>query len=208
MTIRVLTVDIGTTNVKAAVVDEEGRVLKASSRELGLVTPEPGAAEHAPREILAAVSETSRLATKGLDIDVVALTCYQHGLLLADERGEPLTNSLTHMDARSGPYVKRVEEECSSEELYWRTGCPPLFVYALPKILLLRSTRPEVVEKARYFLLVKDFVVMRLVGEPYIDYGNASGSQLFNVRELKWDDLALSIAEVSEDELATPVEGA
>ncbi|MEM2217635.1 MAG: gluconokinase [Thermofilaceae archaeon] len=205
---KVLAVDIGTTNVKATVVDEKGSLVKAATRELRLITREKGAAEHSPYEIRAAGTETARLAVKGLDVDAVALTCYQHGLLPVDGSGEPVYSTLTHMDIRSGPYVATVEEACDSFELYKRTGCPPLFVYALPKILWLKRERPDIANRARRFLLVKDFVVMKAVGEPYVDYGNASGSQLFNIRSLRWDNLALEIAGIGEDELATPVEGA
>jgi gluconokinase len=203
--LRVLAVDIGTTNVKAAVVDENGKVLRAASRELALISPEPGAAEHSPREILAAVEETSRLAARGFEVDAVALSCYQHGLMVVNSRCEPLTNALTHMDWRAARYVAEVEKRCDPTELYRRTGCPPLFVYALPKILWLKSERPAFA--AARFLLVKDFVIAKAVGEPYVDYGNASGSQLFNIRELRWDDLALEVAGLSEEQLAEPVEG-
>lgn len=202
---RVLAVDIGTTNVKAAVVDERGRVLKAASRELPLHSPEPGAAEHSPGEILAAVAETSRLAAKGFEVAAVALSCYQHGLLAADRELRPLTNALTHLDSRAAPYAAEVERGCDPLELYRRTGCPPLFVYALPKILWLKRERGV---RAAYFLLVKDFVVARAVGQPYVDYGNASGSQLFNITRLRWDDLALELAGLDEGQLAEPVEGA
>lgn len=202
-----LAVDIGTTNVKAAVIDESGGVLRAASRELTLLSPQPGAAEHSPREILAAVAETSKLAAKGLEVDAVALSCYQHGLMAVDARCEPLTNALTHMDWRAAPYVSEVERRCDPAELYRRTGCPPLFVYALPKILWLKSERLGGVAGSARFLLVKDFVVARAVGEPYVDYGNASGSQLFNISALRWDDLALGVAELSESQLAEPLEG-
>ncbi|HDD34033.1 MAG TPA: hypothetical protein ENG30_02665, partial [Thermofilaceae archaeon] len=208
MVLKVLTVDVGTTNVKAAVVDENGRILKTSSRELKLLTPEPGAAEHSPQDIMRAVEETAKLAAKGFEIEAVALTCYQHGLMLVDKEGKPISNALTHMDSRSGPYTAIIEERCNPRELYERTGCPPLFVYALPKVLWFKAKCPHLVEKAKYFLLVKDYLILNAVGEPYIDYGNASGSQLFNIRQLKWDDLALEIAEIAEDHLATPVEGA
>ncbi len=204
---KVLAVDIGTTNVKAAVVDESGKVLRAASRELTLLSPEPGAAEHSPREILAAVEETSKLAARGLEVDAVALSCYQHGLIVVNSRGEPLTNALTHMDWRAARYVAEVEKRCDAVELYRRTGCPPLFVYALPKILWLKSERLGSSAESARFLLVKDFVVARAVGEPYVDYGNASGSQLFNINSLRWDDLALEVGGLSENQLAEPVEG-
>lgn len=203
----VLAVDIGTTNVKASVIDEKGRVLRVASRELNLLSPAPGAAEHSPAELLLAIHSTCREVVKSFNVNAVALSCYQHGLLAVDKELNPLTNILTHMDCRSAPYVRRVEQECDAFELYRRTGCPPLFVYALPKVLWLRSERPEVAANASYYLLVKDYVIAKAVGEPYIDYGNASGSQLFNINALKWDDLALQIAEVDEKQLAEPVEG-
>jgi len=205
--LKVLAVDVGTTNVKAAVVDEGGRVLRAAQRELTLLSPEPGAAEHSPREILAAVAETSKLAARGFEVDAVALSCYQHGLMAVDAKCEPLTNALTHMDWRAARYVAEVERRCDPAELYRRTGCPPLFVYALPKVLWLKSERLGSAAGSARFLLVKDFVVAKAVGEPYVDYGNASGSQLFNIRALEWDDLALEVAGLDESQLAAPVEG-
>lgn len=205
---KVLAIDVGTTNVKAAVIDEHGRVLRAVSRELSLLSPEPGAAEHLPAELLSSVREASKLAAKGFEVEAVALSCYQHGLLAVDAEFEPLTNILTHMDCRSAPYAAEIEGRCNPLELYERTGCPPLFVYALPKILWLKRERPSVARGASRYLLVKDFIVARAVGEPYIDYGNASGSQLFNITRLKWDDLPLELAGLGEEQLSQPVEGA
>lgn len=205
---RILTVDIGTTNVKAAIVDEQGRVTRVASREVPLLSPEPGAAEHSPLAILGAVSETSNIVSRNSTVDAVALSCYQHGLLVVDKEFRPLTNVITHMDWRSTPYVSEIESRAEALELYRRTGCPPLFVYALPKIIWLKSVKRDVSSGNSRFLLLKDFIIAKAVGEPFIDYGNASGSQLFNIHSLKWDDLALELASISEEQLAEPVEGA
>lgn len=205
---RILAVDIGTTNVKASVVDERGRVLRVVLRELRLLSPTPGSAEHSPAELLSSVHYACKEAAKGASVEAVALSCYQHGLLAVDRDLKPLTNILTHMDCRSAPYVQRVEQECDPFELYGRTGCPPLFVYALPKILWLKHECPHIAAQASYYLLVKDYIIAKTTGAPYIDYGNASGSQLFNINSLKWDDLALRLVEIDESQLAEPVEGA
>ncbi|MEM0308213.1 MAG: FGGY family carbohydrate kinase, partial [Thermofilaceae archaeon] len=204
----VLAIDIGTTNVKASVVDERGRVLRVASRELSLHSPVPGSAEHSPDELLSAIRGASKEAAKSFSIEAVALSCYQHGLLVVDKDLRPLTHILTHMDCRSAPYVKLIEQACDPLDLYKRTGCPPLFVYALPKILWLKRERPHIAAQASRYLLVKDYVVAKALGDPYIDYGNASGSQLFNITAKRWDDLALQLAEVDEGQLAEPVEGA
>lgn len=204
----ILAIDVGTTNVKSVLFNERGEALRASVAELTLLTGPGGAAEHDPRELLQAVRSTSKLAAKGERVDVVALSFYQHGLMLADSEGRPLTNILTHLDTRAARQAAWIEASGPARELYVRTGCPPLFVYALPKAMWLARTRPEIVEKARWFLVGKDLVTLHLTGEPYIDYGNASGSQLFNISQLRWDDKALEVAGLDEDRLARPVEGA
>ena len=208
MPVYVLTIDVGTTNVKAAVFDEKGRIVKHSRKELTLLTGPGGVVEHDPREVLKAVFDTARQAAKKFDVDAISLSFYQHGLLLVDREGRPLTNILTHMDTRSAGLVRVVETSLDPSELYRRTGCPPLFVYSLPKVLWVKRSTPSIAGKARWFLLGKDYLVLKLLGEPYTDYGNASGSQLFNITSLRWDDEALRIADLGEESLPKPVEGA
>lgn len=92
-----LAIDVGTTNVKAAVVDPRGRALRLARRKLGLLKPEPGAALHDPSELLRAAYGAAREAVRGFEERVagVALTSYLFGLMPLGEGYRPLHPMIT-----------------------------------------------------------------------------------------------------------------
>ncbi|RLF21348.1 MAG: hypothetical protein DRN15_05550 [Thermoprotei archaeon] len=204
----VITVDVGTTTTKAILFDEEGNVVRTSTCENNISRPETNAAEHYPEELWRNVVKCVKSATRGVGSKVtgLCLSTYMHGLMAMDNRGKVVLNVMTHLDLRAAGMEKLLRDK--EREIYERTGCPPIFVYPLIKMLWLRHRRRDLLNRIRYYMFLKDYLIMRLIGKPYVDYGIASGTQLFNINDLKWDDLALEIAEVEEEQLAVPVEGA
>jgi len=204
----ILTVDYGTTNVKAALVDEEGNVVSSSFLRNTLLTSPDGSAEHNPKELFTNSLKAMRSVIRGYEhrIAAIALSTYLHGLMAIDFNEDVILNVMTHLDLRAAGYEDTYSS--SGYELYKRTGCPPIFVYPLPKILWLKSRGSHLVGGVKRFSFLKDYVIERLIGDGYVDYGVASGTQLFNVHSLRWDDLALSIAGIDEGKLPKLVEGA
>lgn len=128
------------------------------------------------------------------------LTTYLFGLLLADAEMKPITNIFTWLDER--PYEALKELQPFSKELYIRTGCPHLHVYALPKLLWLRRRVPNTFKEAKYFMDSKSLLMNFLTGSNITDLSSASGTyQMLNIRSLRWDDLPLSLADIDESSL-------
>ncbi|MEM2739463.1 MAG: FGGY-family carbohydrate kinase, partial [Candidatus Bathyarchaeia archaeon] len=100
-----------------------------------------------------------------------------------------------------------IEEKVDGYELYTETGCPPLFIYPLAKLLWLKSSKPSIFDYARWFLSAKDYIIYKLIGEPYIDRSTASGSQLLNIHSLSWNDTSLELAGVDESKLPKLYDG-
>ncbi|MCF7890294.1 gluconokinase [Candidatus Bipolaricaulota bacterium] len=198
-----LVVDVGTTNIKAGLVDPEGRVLSQASRSLEVHRPEKGAAEHDPDEILESFNEIVRKTVKGNreEVKVLGLTGYQFGFLPLDEGGEPLTGVMTLMDERPKSVMGEFQSRDDLAEIYNRTGCPPLFAYQLPKLLWLKEEKPEIFGKSRYFADVKSFLLKKLVDDFVTDPGIASSSQILNINDLTWDDQLMELAGVGRDQL-------
>ncbi len=205
----VLAIDVGTTNLKAAVVDSSGSVKRISSYELPLERPEPGAAVHDPNRLFEVLVKASREAVRGFEreVEAVVLSAYLFGLLPVDSKCRPLDYIMTWVDTRPAPVAEKLKAEVDMREVYERTGCPPLFIYQLSKLIWLRQSRPEVFRAARYFLNSKDYVIARLLGSPYTERSTASATQLLNIKTLKWDSECLSIAGVSEEKLPPLVDG-
>jgi gluconokinase len=201
----IIGVDVGTSSVKVALVSGSGAVVREVTVGLDLLTAEGGAAEHSPRQIYSAVVEGIKAVVKGFEseVEAISLSNYLHGVASLDLSMNPLTNILTHLDTRAGAFQYKLLDV--GRELYERTGCPPIFVYPLTKILWLREGRGF--KDFKRVTFVKDYIIYRLSGVWVLDYGVASGTGLMNIHSLKWDDLALSVAGIDESALPELVEG-
>ena len=97
-----LSIDVGTTNIKAALVDDAGVLCgSASSVAMGIEGDASGRAEHDPHKLLAALIDVCRQAIgeRGDEVDLLALTSYHFGLVLVDRDGEPLTRVSSFISA-------------------------------------------------------------------------------------------------------------
>jgi gluconokinase len=198
-------VDVGTSSVKVALVTSNGEIVKEVTIGLDLLTPENGAAEHSLKQVYNAVFEGIKAVVKGFEgkVEAVSFSNYLHGVALLDTSMNPLTNILTHLDTRAGAFQYKLVDV--GRELYERTGCPPIFVYPLTKIMWFREGKGF--RDFKRVTFVKDYIIHKLSGVWVLDYGVASGTGLMNIHNLKWDDLALSTAGVDESMLPELVEG-
>ncbi|HEY3240790.1 MAG TPA: FGGY family carbohydrate kinase, partial [Acidimicrobiia bacterium] len=103
----VIAVDAGTTGVRSFAVDEAGRPLGFSYRELTQHFPRPGWVEHDPAEIREAVGSTlaelaKRLENEGAAVAAVGITNQRETVVAWDRRtGQPHHRALVWQDRRS-----------------------------------------------------------------------------------------------------------
>lgn len=201
-----LGVDIGTTNVKAALFTYSGEEIFVKSASYNLFTDEEGAATQSAEEIKEQVfkvlKESANEANeKEFEISFVSFSAAMHSLLAVDEKGEAILPVYTWGDRQAEAFVQELENEVGTD-LYHRTGTPIHVMNPLVKMIWLKNEQPKIIEKAHKFLGIKSFVLYHLFGEYYTDYsiGNATG--MFNMHDLSWDKEALEIAGISENKLS------
>lgn len=204
----ILSVDVGTTNIKAGIVDAAGRVLRVVQRELPMARDQSGRAEHNPHMLWDSFQDICRQVTEGYGADVGALvlSAYQLSLLAVNEQGEPLTGVITLLDTRSQQTYPQLLERVDVHRLYQHTGCPPLFHYPLSKIFWLKSTHREVFDRARWFVGAKDYLMYRLTGQWVTEASLGTATQLMNLHILQWDEYALEVLDLDAERLPTPVD--
>jgi len=201
-----LGVDVGTTNVRSFIFNEKGEVLGQAFQELEIYRPKHDWAEEEPEELWRATLETMKRSVKASkispdDVAMISFSAQMHGMSMIDREGNVLVRLLTWLDLRAAPECEKLSEIMGSYELYTRTGCPPIFVYPLVKILWVKENMPKIFEQCYKILSAKDYITYRMLGEPYLDRSVAAGSQLLNIHKLKWDDRILEIADIDEDKL-------
>lgn len=202
-----MSIDVGTSFIKAAIVDvgEELNIVDYRNIPVESRSAEPLAHEHDPREVVGSVLKLLKHYSR-LRPDAVSLSTYLFGFVAVDREMRPLTNIITWQDERASTVLPHIKPY--SQELYRRTGCPPLHIYSLPKIMWLRNYRRDIFSSASLFLDAKSLLVSTLTGEVVTDISTASGTyQLLDIRNLKWDSLALELAGIDEARLPQLAEG-
>ena len=189
----VLAIDIGTSYIRAAVVDHCGTLLSYARQAQVLITDDSGKAEHDPECLFRVTCEVSRQVSMEYRdrIDTVSVSAYQLGMLAVDRSYNPLTGIITLLDTRARTTHHQLCERIDMRRIYEVTGCPPLYHYPLAKIDWLRSTDPHTFKQAKLFLGVKDYLVFRLLGRPFTEPSTACATQMLNVKSLEWDPAAI-----------------
>ena len=206
-----LSLDIGTTNVKAVVLSDGGQVWAHAERQNTIISPQSGWQEQAPSEILKNLSEVISEAwstVRGKEpLHGAVFSSAMHGLIALDKAGNPLTNMLLWSDMRAGAIAQTLRSNEEGMDLYRRTGVPIHAMSPLCKIIWLRENMPEVFAHTHHFADLKSYLWRQLTGVFCTDVSIASASGLLNIHHKNWDDRALSWAGIQADmlpELVSP----
>ena len=198
-------VDTGTTNIKAALFDLEGRMVSQSNQPIPNYSPRAGHSEMDPEEIWACtqavIRQCASSAPSARDIRAIGFSATKGCLLLLDEKDRPLTPLMTWRDERANELYRE-----SGLDLYARTGVPASGD-TLPKLMWFAKHRPEVLGKARKVMVSqKDYLLHRLLGSFMIDKSLGQTSMLFSLEKLDWDEELLSLGGIRRSQMATLVD--
>lgn len=200
-------VDIGTTSTKTVLFDLKGQVVAKQNIGYPLYQDQADKAEEDPDEIFAAVVKgISQVATvakeKAIEILGVSFSAAMHSLILMDGHDQPLTRVITWADNRSESQCIDLRRSGKAQALYLHTGTPNHPMTPLTKIMWFHENRPELFAKAKKFIGIKEYVFFKLFGKYVIDFGLASATGLFDIQTMHWDEQALQVAGVSENQLS------
>lgn len=201
-----ISIDLGTTSIKFFLLRADGTIVRGHSDPINLIK------DHSIRGVEQALSEVRQKFFAGLKhlvkgfegrISGITFSSYGYSSLCLDDNFEPLSNIMTYLDGRA--VKEQMFLESYGLELYRRTGCPPLFIYPISKLLWLKARgRLGSTHKVSF---VKDYLAYLLSGDWYVDLGVASTTGLLNTHRLVWDDLALSLVGIDERSLPQLIDG-
>jgi xylulokinase len=155
----ILGIDLGTTEVKAGLIDLDGRLLAIARAGYGLAVGHgTGWAEQDPGAWWSAVVGAVRALHGPEPVDIVAIGVDGHGPSLAavDARGEATRPAITFLDTRAAR---------EADELAEITGIRGWALGPLPAALWLERHEPEVADRTRWYLATWEWLAFRLTGE-------------------------------------------
>lgn len=168
MSAHVIAIDLGSTGVKVAVVDDSGRVHAGAGEVLPVVTTPDGGVEQDPNEWWAAIGRCTRRALdasplSGNDIGLIAVTSQYTSTTAVDERGHALTNTIMWMDRRGKHHNTAVDPDAVPRWLEIH-GMPPSGNDDIGHVALIRALWPDAYARAAAFVEPMDYVAGRLTG--------------------------------------------
>src|SRR5208337_1004217 len=186
-----LGVDVGSTRMKAALFDTEGRQVALTYDEYPILHNEPLAAEHGAAHWLASFKNVVRRVIRqgrlpARQIVAVSVDCLCPSLIPVNRGGKALMNSIFFMDRRSIAQANWMEKKIGSEKFFKITGNRISHsAYSAPIILWIKRTRPKVYAKTFKFLHGNGFLEKYLTDEFTMDWSNASFTLLFETKDRK-----------------------
>ncbi len=188
----ILSIDQGTTNSKAVLVDDAGQVAGYGAAPVGLASPRPGWVEQDADEIWASVlAAVADCRASALDRTVAGVTISnQRESVVAWRRstGIPLGPVLGWQDRRTASWSARLATREADDEVRRRTGLRIDAMFSGPKIRWLLDQLPDVPRSDVCVGTIDAWLVWRLTaGRTYAgEAGNASRTLLYDVVDLDW----------------------
>ena len=206
-------IDLGTSGVKALLLDRAGSVRASITHALTLQRPHPRWSEQAPEAWWQAASaameqlllEARAAGIPATSIEAIGLTGQMHGATLLDATGAVLRPAILWNDGRSDTECR--ELEATVPELHALTGNLAMPGFTAPKILWLRRHEPELYARIAKVLLPKDYLRYRLTGVMATDPSDAAGTLWLDVARRDWSDTLLAACGLRREHMPELVEG-
>jgi xylulokinase len=202
-----LGIDIGTSSVKAVIVDDKDTVVEQASASLNVSRPQPGWSEQNPADwwtaTNAAVKELPAKARAA--VKAVGLSGQMHGATLLGASDEPLRPAILWNDGRSEKQCATLEKtEARSRDITGNIAMPG---FTAPKLVWVRENEPDVFKQTRCVLLPKDYVRLLMTGEKASDCSDAAGTLWVDVAKRAWSPEMLAATGLNESHMPRLVEG-
>jgi gluconokinase len=200
----VLGLDVGTTGTKVVAFGLDRPWRQVTIREYPLLQPAPGQQVQDPTVVLDAITDalvTCVSACGDAEVVGLAVSTAMHGLVGLDRYRRPVTPIVTWADARAAEEARTLRANPVSRALHQRTGTPIHSMSPLAKLLWVARHEPELAAEVRWWLGMKDLVLLALTGELVTECSSASGSGLLELATGRWDATALELAGIGVEQL-------
>ena len=206
---RILSVDVGSSSVRAELYDGSGTGLEETETKLDYdfeYTADGGATTDADGLIglVARAIDGALSGIKDAEIAGVAMSTFWHSVLGLDRDGNPTTPVLTWADRRAAGAARDLRDALDEAAVHRRTGCVLHSSYWPAKLLWLSETLPEAFENTEHWVSPGDFIHARFFGEDHtVGTSMASASGLFDQNQRRWDREVIDALPADEAQLPT-----
>ena len=156
------------------------------------------------REIIIGLKKCKK---QGVKPESIGIDTWALDFLLLDEHDKPLTNAVSYRDPRTDGMAEQVFQHIPKDKLYLETGIQFLKFNTIFQLFYMKQNSPEILEKAKSFLMIPDYFNYLLTGKKVNEYTNATTTQLVNAFSKTWDNQVMDILGINKEmfqEIKTP----
>ena len=183
-------IDLGTQSMKVVIYDyEKKEILEKASCPMELISESDGTREQKTEWFDKGLEVCfGKLSEKNKKtIEAIGVSGQQHGFVPLDKNGNALYNIKLWCDTATAEECKIITELAGGDDkIVEELGNLMLPGFTAPKILWLKRNKPELFEKLQYIMLPHDYLNWKLTNEYVMEYGDASGTALFDSKNRKW----------------------
>jgi xylulokinase len=195
----VLGVDSGTQSAKVLVVNaRDGSVVADAARAYGMIPGLPsGAKEQHPRAWRAAAAQAIQDALKKArasagEVAAIGVSAQQHGFVPLDKEGRVIRPAKLWCDTSTAFECDQITRKLGGvQAVIEETGNAILPGFTASKILWLKRKEPKNFARLATVLLPHDYLNFWLTGNKVMEYGDASGTALLDIKKRQWSRAVL-----------------
>jgi xylulokinase len=211
----VLGIDSGTQSTKVLVVDaRSGKVVGQAAQAYGLIPNlPPGAKEQHPhtwRDATARAIKAALRQSKASSSEVAAIgvSGQQHGFVPLDKTGKVIRPAKLWCDTSTAAECDEITAALGGTKAAIRQlGNAVLPGFTASKILWLKRREPQNFARLATVLLPHDYLNFWLTGQKTMEFGDASGTALLDVKKRQWSDAVINSIDINLKDMLPPLHG-
>ncbi|NNA37653.1 xylulokinase, partial [Pseudomonas lundensis] len=186
-------IDIGTSGVKAIIIDNAGRVILSKIESYDINIVKKGWMEQDPEQWWHGTTTVVReiVRESGINKDEIkdiGFSGHMHRSVFLDENNKVLRPAILWNDTRTFTQCKEIYTRVGGlEQLLNYVSNPALEGFTAPKILWLKENEKVNYENLQYILLPKDYIRYKFTGDISMEMSDAAGTLLYDVKNKRWN---------------------
>lgn len=205
-----LGLDLGTSEIKAVVIDDRGQILASEGEPLTVQRPHPLWSEQNPTDWWQATQRVMarlrhKIPQRWGEIIAIGLSGQMHGAVLLNREDRILRPAILWNDARCAEECEELTR--NAPQLHQIAGNLAMPGFTAPKLLWVARHEPEIFSQLATVLLPKDYLRWMMSGDKVSDMSDSAGTLWLDVAKRDWSDSLLAACGLSRDMMPRLIEG-
>ncbi|MEM6985978.1 MAG: xylulokinase [Pseudomonadota bacterium] len=203
-----LGIDLGTSGLRALLVDDNGTPLGSAERHYASQHPYPGWSEQNPADWIdaldGAVQDLAGRYAEFAELHGIGVAGHMHGATLLDDHGAVIRPCILWNDSRAHTEAAALDQTPDVRSISGNIVFPG---FTAPKLKWVQEHEPEHYARVAKVLLPAAYLNFYLTGDYVADMSDSAGTSWLDVEQRNWSDTLLTAGGMTASQMPRLVEG-